>query len=418
MSLILYNIFLFLYRTVIYFASFFNEKAAKWVSGRKKIFRNLAESIQPGSKIIWIHCASLGEFEQGRPVIERIKAQGTGHKILLTFFSPSGYEIRKNYKEADWVFYLPMDGARNAKRFIEFVKPSLVIFVKYELWHYYLKNLEAQGIPSLLISALFRKDKPFFKWYGNLHRKMLQSFDHIFVQNEESLQLLTGIGLGNNCSIAGDTRFDRVVEIAAINRDLPLVKQFVNDKTVIAGSTWKEDDQLLQKTISELNDHGIRLVIAPHEIGEKNLDELKKIFPGSVLYSELEKDPGRAVASPVLIIDNIGMLACLYKYGAITYVGGGFRTGLHNVLEAAVYDKIVLYGPLFREHNEAVGLTLSGGGIAVNNEKELSSQLKKLLDDQAEFKSRSRAAGEFVRSNTGATEKIMHYIQEKRLLIS
>jgi 3-deoxy-D-manno-octulosonic-acid transferase len=418
LSLIFYNIFLLLYKGGIHFASYFNEKANKWTRGRKQIFQKLANEIPPGSDVIWIHCASLGEFEQGRPVIERLKAQGTGHKILLTFFSPSGYEVRKNYQEADWVFYLPMDGPGNAKRFMGIVKPRLVIFVKYELWHYYLKNLKAAGIPTLLISALFRKDKPFFKWYGALHRKMLLSFDHIFVQNEESKELLDKIGLATNCTVSGDTRFDRVVEIAEINKELPFLKQFASDRTIIAGSTWKEDEGLLQKLFSELKEESLKLIIAPHEITDKHIKELKKLFPGSILYSEFEKNNQLRDADPVLIVDNIGILAYLYKYAYLTYVGGGFRTGLHNVLEAAVYDKIVLYGPLYKEHNEAVGLAKSAGGIPVENKEELITWVKKLFTDSDDHLARSRAAGEFVRTNTGATQKIMKYIQEKRLLTS
>jgi 3-deoxy-D-manno-octulosonic-acid transferase len=422
LAVFFYNIFLFLFKTGTYIASPFNAKAKKWIEGRKRIFERLEKAIPAGEQIIWLHCASLGEFEQGRPVLERIRAQYPGYKILLTFFSPSGYEVQKNYKGADWIFYLPIDSPGNAKRFLNIAHPSLVIFVKYEFWYYYLKKIKYRNIPLLLISALFRKDMSFFKWYGGLQRKMLSRFDHLFVQNETSKKLIDKIGLADICSISGDTRFDRVIEIVEKFEPILVIEEFIgNSKVIVAGSTWPEDEEVLQKAFSLLNNPSLKLIIAPHEISEKHLEEIEKLFPGSVFFSQQKTTNWQAVTSNVLIIDNIGMLARLYKYGYLTYVGGGFRTmGVHNVLEAAVYNKIVLFGQYYQKYTEAVGLVISGGGLPFNDEKKDGMMLKELIEglltNQSDYNYRSRAAGDFVRSNKGATEKIIQFIQEKRLL--
>ncbi len=402
-------------------ASLFNPKAKKWVTGRKGIFEKLQQAIPPGEKVIWMHCASLGEFEQGRPVIEKLKAQGTGHKILLTFFSPSGYEVQKNYKWADWVFYLPMDSPRNAKRFLEIVHPSLVVFVKYEFWYYYLKKIKYRNIPLLLISALFRKDMSFFQWYGKLQRKMLSRFDHLFVQNEESKRLVDKIGLSEICSVSGDTRFDRVAEIVSKAEPIHPIEKFIgNSKAIIAGSTWPEDEEVLQKAFSTINDSSAKLIIAPHEISEKHLSEIESLFPNSIRFSKLQTINNKSQTN-ILIIDNIGMLSRLYKYAYITYVGGGLRTmGVHNVLEAAVYNKPVLFGASYHKYTEAIGLVKSGGGLPFNDEKRdgviLNELIQALLTNEDEYNYRSKASGDFVQSNKGATQKIIQFIQEKRLL--
>ncbi|MDZ4796364.1 MAG: glycosyltransferase N-terminal domain-containing protein [Bacteroidota bacterium] len=422
MSVFFYNIFLWLFRAGTHLASLFNPKAQKWVRGRKGIFNRLQEAIPPGSKIIWMHCASLGEFEQGRPVLEKLKAAETGHRILLTFFSPSGYEVQKNYKGADWVFYLPMDGPRNAKRFLEIVHPSLVIFVKYEFWYYYLKKIKYRNIPLLLISALFRKDMSFFKWYGKLQRKMLFRFDHLFVQTAESKKLVDAIGLSAICSVSGDTRFDRVVEIASNTEPIPLIEKFIGDhKAIIAGSTWPEDEEVLQKALDAVNDPSLKLIIAPHEINEKHIAFIQGLFPHSVLFSALTTS--HSSLPSCLIIDNIGMLSRLYQYASITYVGGGLKTnGIHNVLEAAVYHKPVLFGPYYHKYTEAIGLVQAGGGLPFNDEKRngvmAGELIQALLSNEEEYNYRCQAAGNFVRANKGATQTIVQFIQEKRLLTS
>jgi 3-deoxy-D-manno-octulosonic-acid transferase len=420
LSVFFYNIFLWLFRAGTHIASLFNPKAKKWVRGRKGIWEKLEQVIPPGAPIIWMHCASLGEFEQGRPVIEQLKKEYPQYKILLTFFSPSGYEVQKNYKGADWVFYLPLDGPRTAKRFLEIVHPSLVIFVKYEFWFYYLKKIKYRDIPLILISALFRKDMSFFKWYGKLQRKMLSRFDHLFVQNRSSKQLVEQIGLGDICTVSGDTRFDRVLEIAAAAKPIPEIERFIaGNKTIILGSTWPEDEAIFQKAFFSLNDLSLKLIIAPHEINEKNIAAIRKLFPDSVVFSELAAHDARLTTT--LIIDNIGMLSRLYQYATICYVGGGMKkNGVHNVLEAAVYDKPVLFGPFYHKYTEAVGLVQSGGGLPFKNENEqmLKELIKGLLSNGEEYAFRSKAAGEFVRSNKGAAQTIIQFIQEKRLLTS
>ena len=412
------------------------------MAGRKNIFQQIEKAVSGNDNIIWIHCASLGEFEQGRPIMERIKdqqtrnatlrqAQGdsraeTRNKILLTFFSPSGYEVQKNYKGADWVFYLPVDGPRNAKRFLETVKPVLVIFVKYELWYYYLKKIKYREIPLLLVSALFRKDMSFFKWYGGLQRKMLSRFDHLFVQNEGSKRLIDDIGLADICSVSGDTRFDRVIEIAERFEPIAAIENFIgNSKVVVAGSTWKEDEEVLQKAFAAIDDRSLKLIIAPHEINEAHLDDLKKLFPNSVTFSELSAADSRLAThdsrlSSVLIIDNIGMLSRLYRYADITFIGGGFKTmGVHNVLEAAVYGKPVLFGPFYKKYVEAVDLVKTGGAIVVKDSVKLTNIIDNLVKNaHGCYDKASKASKNYVWKNKGATEKIIQFIQEKRLLTS
>ncbi len=411
--------------------AYWSPKASQWISGRKN-FPSLPDTTQ---QTIWMHCASLGEFEQGRPLLENIKKLYPQYKIALTFFSPSGYETMKNYKGADYIFYLPMDSKSNAKKMIAAINPCLVLWVKYEFWFFYLTELKKKNIPVLMVSGLFRQSQPFFKWYGGLWRKMLQSFTHIFVQNEASKSLLLSVGIKDNVAIGGDTRFDRVIAIASQFEPMPLIENFCgNSKVIVAGSTWEDDEAELIHYVR--NHPEIKFIIAPHEIDAANLTEVKKEFAGAVFYSELvgarettdyrlpttetsstitTNEP--AAASHVLIIDNIGMLSKLYHYAHITYIGGGFgEEGIHNVLEPAVYGKPVIYGPVYGKFAEAVELVDCGAGISIYNALELENVFDKLWADTNLLHEKSEAAKKYVYSKVGATQKVMAYIQEKRLL--
>ena len=419
-SKFLYNLFLLLYSVGIRMASLWNPKAKKWVNGRKDIFASINYQLSTNNhQLIWMHCASLGEFEQGRPLLEELKMKNPDQKIVLTFFSPSGYEVMKDYKGADHIFYLPMDSPANAKKFLDTINPSLVLWVKYEYWFYYLAEIKKRNIPTLLVSGIFRNNQPFFRWYGNIWRKMLGSFTHFFVQNEESKELLSSLGFTDNVSINGDTRFDRVLEIADGFIAVPHIAEFCGDSIVIvAGSTWEEDEIELLHFVN--TNPEIKFIIAPHEINEENLSDVKDEFPKSIFYSELEQTPNAKLQTPnVLIIDNIGMLSRLYKYATITYVGGGFGgDGVHNVLEAAVYGKPVVFGPVYEKFDEALGLVNAGGGISIDGPVNLEATLKNLLQDEEERMKRGAAAKEYVQENAGASKKIIQFIQEKRLLTS
>ena len=385
------------------------------MNGRKNIFDRLRAELQSqDSKIIWFHCSSLGEFEQGRPVIEKLKSQNPSLKFLLTFFSPSGYEIRKDYKSVDWVFYLPLDSKKNAKAFFDIVNPELAVFVKYDYWYYYLNECKRRKTPLLLVSGIFRQDQPFFKWYGNLHRNMLNCFTHFFVQDKESLQLLQSINI-NNATVAGDTRFDRVSEIAENFTPIEKIEKFCSGLPVlVAGSTWPKDEKLIKDATANFPD--LKVIIAPHEIHKEHIDQLKTIFQDSILYSHLKAHSSQPITSNHLIIDNIGILSRLYHYATITYIGGGFNKGIHNTLEPAVYGKPVLFGPNYKKFKEAIGLIETGGGVCVNSNTELTSQLKKLLTNKNILESSSNNSFDFVKQNKGATEKILHYIEANRLL--
>lgn len=413
-----YKLFLFLYLCGMRVAAIANPKAKKWLTGRKDIFATINSQLPtPDSRLVWMHCASLGEFEQGRPLLEELKMQYPQQKIVLTFFSPSGYEVMKDYKGADHIFYLPMDSVENATKFLDTVNPALVLWVKYEYWFYYLTEIKQRNIPTILVSGIFRKDQPFFKWYGAIWKQMLDSFTHFFVQNDESKQLLATLGFTKNVTINGDTRFDRVLEIAANFTPVDGIAGFCGDAPVIvAGSTWEEDEIELLHFVN-VNKH-VKFIIAPHEIDKSNLKDVKEEFPDSIFYSELE-DKQLSTAN-VLIIDNIGMLSRLYKYATITYVGGGYGAdGVHNVLEAAVYGKPVVFGPVYEKYYEAIGLVSSGGAISIDGGPvKLETVLNGLLQDETERKKRGEAAEQFVLDNAGASKKIMQYIQEKRLLTS
>ncbi len=418
----LYNLFLLLYSVGIRVAAIANPKARKWINGRKDIFDTINSKLSTlSTQPIWMHCASLGEFEQGRPLLEELKAVNPQQKIILTFFSPSGYEVMKNYKGADFVFYLPMDSPANAKYFLDAVNPYLVLWVKYEYWFYYLTEIKKRNIPTLLVSGIFRKNQPFFKWYGDIWRKMLQSFTHFFVQNNESKQLLVTLGFKENVTQNGDTRFDRVLEIAENFTPVAGIEKFCgNDVVIVAGSTWEEDEIEL---LHFVNVHkNVKFIIAPHEIDKANLKDVKEEFPRSIFYSELENGqhkPDNGLQN-ILIIDNIGMLSRLYKYATVTYVGGGYGAdGVHNVLEAAVYGKPVVFGPVYEKFDEAIGLVNAGGAVSIDGGPvKLETVFNGLLNNEAERTKMGVAAKKFVYENAGASKKIIEFIQEKRLLTS
>ena len=439
MSIILYHVFLLLYRTGIRLISPWNRKAKLWLHGRKGLFERmrveLATDAGRTGEVIWMHCASLGEFEQGRPVLEELRRRSPDCRIVLSFFSPSGYTTRKDYKGADHIFYLPLDSPRNARTFVDLVKPDIVLWVKYDYWYYFLAELKKRKIPLLLISGIFREDQPFFKWYGRLHRYMLECFTHLFVQTDASRLLLRGLRLTENVSVSGDTRFDRVIEIAGVGEPLPVVEAFCGGRPVIvAGSTWEEDEEELDHFA---NTHPeMRFVVAPHDISEARLLEVELLFRHAIRYSVLSGGGavpaagrgggGRGIAGRgvwpepnVLIIDNIGMLSRLYRYATITYVGGGFGDdGVHNVLEAAVYGKPVVFGPVIEKYIEAVELTECGGGLIIDSALEAERVFQRLLDNGEELRERGVASGRYVQSKTGATGKIVNYIYENRLLTS
>lgn len=407
---IIYNLGIRAFSVALVFASAFNKKARLFRIGRKNIFESIQKKIATNDNIIWFHCASLGEFEQGRPVIESIKEKEPNCKILLTFFSPSGYEVRKNYEAADYVFYLPLDTKKNAEKFIRLVNPQKVVFVKYEFWYHYLHTLSRNNIPVYLISSNFRRNQIFFKWYGKFFRQILQKFTHLFVQNQHSQELLSAIHV--ECvTIAGDTRFDRVNAIVAKRKDLPEIETFKNDKfTVVAGSTWKEDEDILIRLIHESQNEQ-KWVLVPHEIHENHIAQIIRSLKKPVIrYSEIEKSD--CSQADVLLIDNIGMLSSLYYYGNLAFIGGGFGKGIHNILEAATYGIPVLFGPKFKAFQEAIDLVKLGGAYSVKSYEELMNIFKQLVNNPEHLKNSGNIARKYVESNLGATESIV-----KKMLI-
>ena len=415
MLLFFYNLFLIFYAAALSIASLFNKKARLWLAGRKKIFEQLKKwKKNNGEKIIWMHCASLGEFEQGRPIIEKLRKQYPSYKIFITFFSPSGYEIRKNYTGADGIFYLPLDGKSTAEKFIDILNPSLVVWVKYEYWFYYLTLLKQKNIPVILVSAIFRKNQPFFKWYGNLWIQILQSFEKIFVQNEMSVSLLESIGMAKNIAVTGDTRFDRVMDIMEKNEPLPkaLIEFCKDKKVIVAGSTWEEDEEEIVHYAKIHKD--IKFIIAPHEIDKERLADIKKLFAGAVFYAEFIAGE---TAAQTIIIDNIGMLSKLYQLATVAYIGGGFNdSGIHNILEAAVYGKPVVFGPEYERFAEANELVERKGAFSVENALELETLLDKFLNNHEVLDTASTICRTYVNEKRGATEKIMQHIYANRLL--
>ncbi len=402
----LYQLGIWFYRFAAKLAAPFSEKARQWSAGQKAAFPYLEANIESGQPIIWIHAASLGEFEQGRPLIEQIKSNYPKYKVLLTFFSPSGYEIRKNYEGADYICYLPADTKKNARKFIELVNPEKAFFIKYEFWKNYFSSLTKKGIPLYMVSAIFRKDHLFFKQNrrGEWYRKLLIQVDHFFVQNQLSADLLKGIGL-NNFTITGDTRFDRVAEIAANRKDLPLVEKFKNNqKLIIAGSSWEPDEKLL--AIFAKDHPEIKLIFAPHEVKESNIKRLENLLEGKAIrYSEADNKD--LLKPQILIIDSIGILSSIYRYADISYIGGGFGVGIHNTLEAAIYNTPIVFGPKYQKFQEAVDLIQKGVGFSIQNQKELNLTLEGFIKDNKRLQVISKDCHKFMHQNIGATQIIL-----------
>ena len=405
-----YNLGILIYVLLVRLLSPFNSKAGLWTSGRKNWKDQLSERVNPIDTNIWIHCASLGEFEQGRPLIEGIKKMRPEFKILLTFFSPSGFEIRKNYPNADYVCYLPADTPGNARKFIDLANPAAVIFVKYEFWNNYTLLLKNKDIPLYLVSGIFRNDQHFFKWYGGFFRRMLLRFRHIFVQDATSADLLKGIGV-EYVTVAGDTRFDRVIQIAGSARDIPQIEHFrAGEKLFLAGSSWHQDEEILSRYIN-LYPAKMKWVLAPHEIDRANIDRLEKLFTTSVV--RLSEFTEKSSQARVLIIDNIGMLSSAYRYAYIAGIGGGFGKGIHNILEAACWGVPVMFGPNHKKFREAVELITNDGARTFSSFEEFTRIISDWMSDPEQYARSAQAAAKYVRDNAGATDKILTGISLK-----
>lgn len=411
MTLWLYNLITSGYFAGIRIAARFSAKANKWVKGRKGLFDLLERDFskrKPQSPLLWMHCASLGEFEQGRPLLEALRREQPSLQILLTFYSPSGFEIRKNYPVANWIHYLPADGAINARRFLDIVRPDVAIFVKYEFWYHFLSALRKREIPLFLIAAVFRAKHPFFKWYGGLHREMLAFFTRIFVQDGASFELVSTI-TNTPVQLAGDTRVDRVAAVARQKTDLPQIAHFCGDAPVlVCGSTWPEDENLIQHFAASPAFQQWKIILAPHDVQPSRIEALEKLFRGmSVRYSAMGNMKSKEASQPrLLIIDNIGLLAKLYRFGKIAYVGGGFGRGIHNTLEPIAYRIPVVFGPHYSKFAEAEWLAANGGGFPVAGEADFMGFLGQLQDDTFYEKACGKAM-QYILENQGATERCL-----------
>lgn len=406
---VLYDISIFFLGLGLRIASLFNPKAREFVTGRKSIFKRIDEALRNStSPVIWVHCASLGEFEQGRPVIEALKTDFGNYKIFLTFFSPSGYRVRKGYPNADHVFYLPLDTATNARRLVNRIKPALALFIKYEFWFHYSQVLRKRNIPLLSVSSIFRKEQYFFRKTGSFHRKILKNVTHFFVQNQESVDLLRSISL-YNVTLSGDTRFDRVTQIVANKDEIDIAKRFKGgDKVFVVGSAWPEDMEVL---VPFINENRLKFIIAPHEVEEQILQELQRALTvKSIRYSQAGEENLEDYA--VLIIDNVGMLSRLYRYGEFAWVGGAYGKGLHNILEAACYGIPVLFGDKnYEKFQEATDLINRGGAFAVRDYPDLKQKYE-MLNVPETFQLACEVCRQYVEENTGATRKILGYCRE------
>ena len=405
----MYSLIIHLYAFFIELISPFHKKARLMRLGQWKTNGILREKIDRNAKYIWFHASSLGEFEQGRPLIEKIKAEHPEYKILLTFFSPSGYEVRKNYGGADVVCYLPFDTPDRVKKFLDLSKPVMAIFIKYEFWDNYLSELKRRNIPVYIVSAIFRKEQLFFKWYGGMYRKVLSYFTHIFVQDDASRELLSKFGV-TNVSVFGDTRFDRVQDVYKNTKQIPMVELFVNNNrsdnqlTMVAGSSWQQDEEVY---LNYFNEHPeLKLIIAPHEIHKDHLMHIESMLkrPSIRLSEATEKD---IKGKSCLIVDSFGLLSSIYRYGDLAYIGGGFGAGIHNVLEAAVYGIPVIFGPKYQKFKEARDLLQVGGAFSITDEKTFESKMEELSTYRDLLEAAGAAAGDFVKSNIGATNRII-----------
>jgi 3-deoxy-D-manno-octulosonic-acid transferase len=412
--MLLYKLFLFCYPKIAKLLGLLNPKAKQWSMGQAGVWEEIANkqlSIN-GHPTIWIHAASYGEFEQGLPIIEAIKSKYPGYKIWLTFFSPSGYLHRKNDPAVDVITYLPFDGPENAQRFIQTVNPSLIIFIKYEFWYYYLHEANQKGIPVILSSAIFRRTQLFFKWYGGFYRKMLALFTRILVQDETSLQLIATITDDKQVLITGDTRFDRVLQTVNEKKEIDWIAQLSNHKNIIAGSTWEEDEVIISKATAHFTQ--FNWIIAPHLADKKNIENCKQKFINAITLSELIDSGIKHTKPMVLIIDRIGLLRTLYRYSFVSYVGGGFgKDGVHNVLEPAAYGKPVIWGHNDIKYKEAIGLRKQNGGFSIKNEAALVMHLNELLQTAGYHEQISQNASNYIMDNAGATQKSMAEISKQ-----
>ena len=404
----IYNLAMYLLELGVKLAALFSDKPAKMVKGHRDAFELLKSKIDRNARYIWFHAASLGEFEQGRPLIERIRKDYPQYKILQTFFSPSGYEVRKNYDGADIVCYLPFDTPSNVRKFIDLVNPCMVFFVKYEFWQNYLNELYKRSIPVYSVSSIFRPGQVFFRWYGKSYQQVLKTFAHLFVQNQESKKLLAGIGV-NNTTVVGDTRFDRVLDICAAAKQLPLVQKFKGDAlTFVAGSSWGPDEDIFIKYFNAYPE--MKLIIAPHVVNDSHMKEIMaKLNRPCIRYTQATEE--NVQQADCLIIDCYGLLSSIYRYGEISYIGGGFGVGIHNVLEAAVYGIPVIFGPNNKKFREAQHLLANKGGFEINGYEDFETLMDKFLADEAYLKQSGKSAGDYVKNNSGAMEKIMNCVR-------
>ena len=407
----MYNLAIYLYLLAVKFVGLFSKKVKLMRKGHKQVFDILRQSIDKDSQYLWFHAASLGEFEQGRPLIERIRKRYPQYKILLTFFSPSGYEVRKNYEGADVICYLPFDTPRNVRRFLDLARPSMAFFIKYEFWQNYMKGLQRRGIPTYSVSSIFRPNQVFFRWYGGQYYKVLTRITHFFVQNEESLRLLATRGV-TNATVVGDTRFDRVLEIHQAARQLPLVERFKGDcnKVLVAGSSWQPDEELF---IDYFNRHPeMKLIIAPHVVDENHLAWIEsRLNRPSMRYTRALGTNADLARVDCLIIDCYGLLSSIYRYGEISYVGGGFGVGIHNVLEAAVYGIPVLFGPNNQRFREARQLLAEGGAFEIHDATGFAATMDRLFTDEAFLAQSGECAGRYVKDNAGAADAVLEAIE-------